>query len=254
LNLFELAGRAAVVTGGNGGIGLAIAKALALSGAKVMIAGRNPAKTEASVKSIAAAGGACVGLELDVSDPAACNSLSEQVLASLGGCDILVNCAGINVRAAASEVRLDDWHAIIAVNLTATLLCSQSIYPIMREQRGGKIICVGSMYSLFGAPMVAGYAASKGGVVQLAKSLATAWAPDNIQVNTILPGWIDTDLTERARQDVPGLNENVLSRTPAGRWGMPEDVAGAALFLASSASDFVTGISLPVDGGYSVRG
>jgi len=110
------------------------------------------------------------------------------------------------------------------------------------------------MYSLFGAPMVAAYAASKGGLVQMAKSLACAWAPDNVQVNTILPGWIETDLTARAQQDVPELRQSVIARTPAGRWGVPEDVAGAALFLASPASDFVTGAVLPVDGGYSARG
>jgi 2-deoxy-D-gluconate 3-dehydrogenase len=134
------------------------------------------------------------------------------------------------------------------------LFCAQAVYPHMKAAGGGKIVNIGSMYSIFGAPLVAPYAASKGGVAQLTRSLATAWAADNIQVNAILPGWHDTDLTRSAREQVPGLNEIVMSRTPAGRWGEPDDLAGAAVFLASPASDFVTGVLLPVDGGFSARG
>jgi 2-deoxy-D-gluconate 3-dehydrogenase len=124
----------------------------------------------------------------------------------------------------------------------------------MKKAGGGKIINIGSMMSIFGAPLTAAYAASKGGIVQMTRALATAWAKDNIQVNSILPGWIDTELTQRARVDIEGLNENVLSRTPAGRWGKPEDFAGIAVFLAAPASDFVTGTAIPVCGGFSVRG
>jgi 2-deoxy-D-gluconate 3-dehydrogenase len=122
----------------------------------------------------------------------------------------------------------------------------------MREGGSGKIINIGSMLSILGAPYAAAYGASKGGIVQFTRSIATAWAPDNIQANAVLPGWIDTELTQGARRQVPGLNERVLARTPAGRWGVPQDLAGIAVFLASSASDFVTGTAIPVDGGYSI--
>jgi 2-deoxy-D-gluconate 3-dehydrogenase len=124
----------------------------------------------------------------------------------------------------------------------------------MKKAGGGKIINIGSMMSIFGGPMSAPYAASKGAVVQLTKSLAVAWARDNIQVNAVLPGWIDTELTAAARQQMEGLNERVLSRTPAGRWGEPKDLAGIAVFLAGAASDFLTGAAIPLDGGFSVSG
>ena len=128
---------------------------------------------------------------------------------------------------------------------------SKAAYPLMAARGGGKIVNIGSIMSIFGSPMSAPYAAAKGGLVQMTKALATAWAGDNIQVNAILPGWIDTDMTVTAREQVPGLNDRVLARTPAGRWGRPADLGGAALFLCAPASDFVTGIALPVDGGYS---
>jgi 2-deoxy-D-gluconate 3-dehydrogenase len=137
-------------------------------------------------------------------------------------------------------------------NLTAAFQCSQAAYPHMLKAKGGKIINIGSMMSIFGAPYAAPYASSKGGIVQMSRAMATAWAKDNIQINSILPGWIDTDLTKGARAEVPGLNERVLARTPAGRWGSPDDFAGIAVFLASRASDFVTGTAIPVDGGYSI--
>jgi 2-deoxy-D-gluconate 3-dehydrogenase len=124
----------------------------------------------------------------------------------------------------------------------------------MKAAGGGKVINIGSMMSIFGASFATVYAATKGGVVQMTKALACAWAPDNIQVNAVLPGWIDTDLTRTARQQVDGLHDRVLARTPAGRWGGPEDMAGIAVFLASPASDFVTGTAIPVDGGYSSQG
>jgi len=140
------------------------------------------------------------------------------------------------------------------MSISGALFCAQSVYPHMKAAGGGKILNIGSMYSLFGAPLVAPYAASKGGLVQLTRSLAAAWAADNIQVNAILPGWINSDLTRSARQQIEGLNESVLARTPMGRWGEPAELAGAAVFLCSAASDFVTGALLPVDGGYSARG
>ena len=140
------------------------------------------------------------------------------------------------------------------LNLTSVFLCSQAAYPHLKKSGNGKIINNGSMASLFGFPFTAAYGSSKGGIVQLTKSLATAWAGDNIQVNVILPGWIDTPLTVQAREQVPGLHEKVLTRCPAGRWGTGDDFEGATVFLASSASDYITGISLTIDGGYSVAG
>src|SRR5437868_824700 len=138
-------------------------------------------------------------------------------------------------------------------NLTGALVCCQAAYPHMQRQGGGKIINIGSMMAIFGAAYAAAYSASKGAIVQLSKSLATAWAKDNIQVNAVLPGWFDTELTRDARHQVPGLNERILNRTPAGRWGMPDDLAGVAVFLSGPASDFVTGATIAVDGGFSAE-
>jgi 2-deoxy-D-gluconate 3-dehydrogenase len=167
---------------------------------------------------------------------------------------ILVNNAGINIRKQPQEYTLAEWHAILDTNLTSAFVCSQIVYPEMKAAGGGKIINIGSMTSLFGASFLAPYGASKGGVMQLTKSLAAAWAPDNIQVNAVLPGWIDTDLTRRGRQAIPELHDRVIARTPAARWGDPDDLAGIAVFLASPASDFITGTAIPVDGGYSALG
>jgi 2-deoxy-D-gluconate 3-dehydrogenase len=176
------------------------------------------------------------------------------VVAEFGRCDILVNNAGMSIRKRPELISEDEWREVLDVNLGGTLFCAQAVYPHMKAAGRGKIVNIGSMYSIFGAPLVAPYAASKGGVAQLTRSLAAAWAADNIQVNAILPGWLDTDLTRSAREQAAGLNEAVLTRTPAARWGVPDDLAGAAVFLASAASDFVTGALLPVDGGFSARG
>jgi len=249
--MFDLSGKVAVVTGGNGGIGLAIAGAMAGAGAQVAIAARNQAKSQSAVEKI---GPAAISLAYDLGEEGAADRLAEQVAHRFGRCDILVANAGMNIRKTPEQLAAGEWQVVINTNLTGAFLTCQAIYPLMKRQGGGKIICIGSMYSLFGAPMVAAYAASKGGLVQMAKSLACAWAPDNVQVNTILPGWIETDLTARAQQEVAGLQQSVVARTPAGRWGVPGDVAGAALFFGSRASDFVTGTVLPVDGGYSARG
>ena len=251
MTLFDLSGKVALISGGNGGIGLAIAEAFAEAGAQVVIGARDRAKSRAAVARV---GKGCIDVPLDVTDQASVTGAAEAVRARFGRCDVLVASAGMNIRKPPADITLEDWDQVLRTNLTGTLLLAQALHPLMRDGGGGKIICLGSMYSLFGAPMVAAYAASKGGVVQLAKSLAAAWAADNIQVNAILPGWVETDLTARARQDVPTLNDSVLARTPAGRWGQPEDVAGSAVFLASRASDFVTGAVLAVDGGYSIRG
>jgi len=254
MNPFDLSGKAALVTGGNGGIGLGMAQGLARAGAAVALAGRDARKNAAAVRELEALGAKAVSLEVDLSDASACRAALDKALGELGRLDILVNNAGTNIRKQPQDYTLEEWRLVIDTNLTAAFVASQAAYPHMKRAGGGKIVNIGSMMSLFGASFVAPYGASKGGIVQLTKALATAWAKDNIQVNAVLPGWIDTALTRRARQDVPGLHERVLARTPAGRWGAPEDLAGIAVFLCSAASDFVTGTAIPVDGGYSAQG
>jgi 2-deoxy-D-gluconate 3-dehydrogenase len=254
LNPFDLSGRVAIVTGGNGGLGLGMAHGLARARAAIAIAARDEKKGQAAVKELSSSASRCQFYSFDASSASSCRKLVESVIGDFGSCDILINNAGMNIRKAPEQISEQEWHEILNVNLGAALFCAQAVYPHMKAAGRGKILNIGSMYSLFGAPTVAAYAASKGGLVQLTRSLAAAWAPDNIQVNAILPGWVDTELTRRARQQVAGLHEFVLSRTPAGRWGEPEDIAGAAVFMCSSASDFVTGAALPVDGGYSARG
>jgi 2-deoxy-D-gluconate 3-dehydrogenase len=247
----ELSGRVAVVTGGNGGIGLGLARGLARAGARVVVAARKADKSEAAVDALRQLGSDALAIAVDVTEEASVNALVEQVVTRCGRLDVLVNNAGINIRQPVQDLGLDQWHRVLDTNLTSSFLCAKAVYPHMKRGGGGKIINVGSMLSIFGAAYAPAYGASKGGIVQLTKSLAVAWAPDHIQVNAILPGWIDTELTRRARVEVSGLNERVVARTPAGRWGVPEDFEGIAAFLAGPASNFVTGTAIPVDGGYS---
>ena len=248
MNPFDLKGKSALVTGGNGGIGLGIARGLAQAGAKVAIAGRNEAKNRAALKELGAQGFAVSG---DVNDAAAVKRMVAGTVKAFGGLDILVANAGINLRKPPQDYTLEEWHRIMDTNLTSVFACCQAVYPEMQRRGGGKILTIGSMTSLFGFDVGPVYAASKGAVVQLTKSLAAAWAKDNIQVNSILPGFIDTELTQGARRVIPGMHERVVARTPARRWGEPADLAGTAVFFCSRASDFVTGTALPVDGGFS---
>jgi 2-deoxy-D-gluconate 3-dehydrogenase len=254
MSLFDLTGRVAIVTGGNGGIGLGMAEGLAAAGAAVVLAGRNAAKGAAAVKQIAQAGGKAEFADVDVTSETSCRALIDGVAAKHGKLDILVNNAGTNIRKAPDVLTAADWHTVIDTNLTSAFVCSHAAYPHMKKAGGGKIINIGSMMSIFGAGFAPAYAASKGGIVQFGRACASAWAKDNIQVNAVLPGWIDTDLTKGARREVAGLHERVLARTPAARWGIPEDFAGIAVFLSCAASDFVTGTAIPVDGGFSVQG
>jgi 2-deoxy-D-gluconate 3-dehydrogenase len=250
MKLFDLSGRVAVVTGGNGGIGLGMAKGMAAAGAAIVVAGRDATKNSAAVKQLKEAGAEASAIPVDVLQEESCRALIDRTVKAHGRLDILVNNAGMSIRKQPEQYTLAEWHTVLDSNLTSAFLCSHAAYPAMKE-RGGKIINIGSMMSIFGAPFATAYAASKGGMVQMTKSMATAWAKDNIQVNAILPGWIDTALTRRAREQVQGLHDSVLKRTPAARWGMPDDFAGIAVFLAAPASDFVTGAAIPVDGGFS---
>lgn len=250
----DLRGKAAVVTGGNGGIGLGIARGLGAAGAAVVVAGRDRAKTEAAAAALRDAGIAAAGCLHEVTSEASARDLVRFTAERYGRLDILVNNAGINDRKPPQDYALAEWQRIIDANLTGTFIACQAAYPAMQAAGGGKIITIGSMMTRFGHALLAPYAASKGGVGQLTMALACAWAKDRIQVNAILPGWIETELTRRAREQIPGLDERVVARTPAGRWGRPEDLAGLAVFLASPAADFVTGALIPCDGGYSAQG
>src|SRR4051812_37145308 len=250
MNPFDLTGRTAIVTGGNGGIGLGMAEGLVAAGAKVAIVGRDAEKNRQALARLKGA----IAIPADLTSETACRAMVQDTVERLGRLDILVNNAGINIRKAPQDYSLDEWRLVLDSNLTSAFIASQAAYPHLRVAGGGKIVNIGSMMSIFGASFVAAYGASKGGMVQLTRALACAWAKDNIQVNAVLPGWIDTALTQRARREVDGLHERGLARTPAPRWGAPADLAGIAVFLCSPASDFVTGTAIPVDGGYSAQG
>jgi 2-deoxy-D-gluconate 3-dehydrogenase len=252
--LFNLAGRVALVTGGNGGIGLGFARGLAWCGAAVMVAGRDQAKNTAAVAELQGLGATADGVTVDVTSKESLAAMVAATVARFGRLDILVNNAGTNIRRRPEEVSLEDWHTVLNTNLTSTMFASQAAYPHLKAHGVGRIINNGSMLSIFGMPLHAAYASSKGAVVQLTKSLATAWAKDGITVNCVLPGWIDTELTRKARADMPGLNDNVVKRAPAGRWGEPSDFEGIAGFYASDAAAYVTGTAIAVDGGYSIQG
>jgi len=250
--LFSLSGKVAIVTGGGSGIGLGIAEGLSQAGARVALVGRDAAKLGTAASKLASAtGGEFLPLAGDVADEAQVESAVRGVVDRFGRIDILFNNAGISIRKQPQDYVLDEWRRVMDVNLTSALLMSQAVYPSMKAAGGGKIVNTGSMASIFGAAYAAPYAASKAGIVQLTKSLALAWAADNIQVNAILPGWFETAMTDRAKIEVPGLDERVSARIPAGRWAKPSDMAGIAIWLSSRASDYVTGAAIPVDGGYS---
>ena len=249
--LFDLTGKVAVVTGGNGGIGLGIAMGLAGAGANIVIAARSVEKTAQALENIRALGVEAHGITVDVTQEPAIQRIVTSTIDHMGRLDILVNNSGIAVRAQPQELTAAQWDSVVDVNLRAAFLASKAAYAQMVKAGGGKIINVGSMYSIFGSDWGAPYAASKGGLVQLTKSLAVAWAKDNIQVNAVLPGWIVTDLTRGIQDADPNRYDNISRRIPTGRWGEPSELAGAAVFLASTASDYVTGATLAIDGGYS---
>jgi 2-deoxy-D-gluconate 3-dehydrogenase len=251
MTLFDLSGRVALVTGGNGGIGLGMAKGLAACGARVMITGRDAAKNAAAVAEL---GDGAASFQADLTAPGAAEALVAEVLARAGRIDILVNNAGTNIRKRPDIVTDEEWATVLDTNLTALMRLTRAAYPALKASGHGRVINIGSMLSLFGVAFSPAYGASKGAVVQYTRSLASAWAADGITANAILPGWIDTALTRQARKDVPTLHDSVMARVPAKRWGDPADFAGIAAFLASDAAAFVTGAAIPVDGGYSTQG
>ncbi|NRP72184.1 2-dehydro-3-deoxy-D-gluconate 5-dehydrogenase [Ensifer psoraleae] len=249
--MFNLSGKTAIVTGGNGGIGLAMAAALGEAGASVALVARDETKGAKAAAELGNRGIDAAFFSADVAVEQSVRETVDAVAARFGSVDILVNNAGIAIRKRPEDYSLAEWHKVLDTNLTSAFLMAHAAYPYMRRAGAGKIVNIGSIMSYLAAPFTVAYSASKGGLVQLTKALATAWAADNIQVNAILPGWIDTDLTVSAREQVDGLNDNVMHRTPAKRWGSPDDFKGPVVFLSSSASNFVTGTQLLVDGGYS---
>lgn len=249
-SLFDLRGKVAIVTGGNGGIGLGCALGLAEAGADVAIWARNPEKGKSAIAKLEACGVRAKFFQVDVTNRIQINAAVNETVTALGGIDILIANAGMNLRKRPEDFSAEEMSRMWQVNISAPFECAQAVYEEMKRRGGGKIITIGSMTSIFGFGISPAYAASKGAVLQLTKSLASAWGQDNIQVNAILPGWIKTEMTVQTR-GIPGVNEQIASRTPAGRWGKPEDLVGAAVFLSSRASDYVTGVALPVDGGFA---
>lgn len=249
LDFFRLDGKVALVTGAASGIGAAIATAFAQAGAEVAVHGNRRAADE-TAQSI---GGKAAAFQADLSTTNGAESLFAQVKERFGRVDVLINNAGTIRRAAAEETSLEDWEHVLQVNLTSLFQLSQSVArDMIARSSGGKIINIASLLSFQGGIRVPAYAASKGGVAQLTKALANEWAPKNIQVNAIAPGYIATTNTEALQADET-RNRQILERIPAGRWGQPQDLTGAAVFLASRASDYVTGTVLTVDGGWMGR-
>ena len=237
-----LKGRTALVTGGMSGIGAAIGQGLAAAGAQVAVTGVSQAEVSAA-KTDAEFGGQCAEI-LDVRDADAVNSL----IGSFSKLDVLVNCAGAIRRGAEHDPEV--FHQVVDINLNGTMRCCAAARPLL-QQSGGAIVNIASMLSSFGGGLVPGYAASKGGVVQLTKSLAIAYAPDTIRVNAVAPGWIATPLTQALQGDL-SRSQPIIDRTPMKRWGRPDDIPGAVAFLCSPAAAFITGTILPVDGGYLI--
>jgi 2-deoxy-D-gluconate 3-dehydrogenase len=253
--LFDLTDRVAVVTGGNGGIGRSIALGLAKAGATVAVLGRNDEKNQNVLSELKAIGVRAIAVKVDLTDRAALEPVFKKVEHELGGVDILVNNAGnVSLSGGVLQEKPEDWDNVIETQLNAVFLLSRLAAKSMLDRKAGKIINIGSMYSYFGSGLIPSYSAAKGAIVQLTKSMAIELAPHNIQVNAIAPGWIETDMTAPVRTtSMKAMNDEILARTPAGRWGQADEVAGTAIYLASHASDFVTGETIRVDGGYAIR-
>src|SRR6202049_787897 len=252
-SLFDLSGRTAVVTGANGGIGRAIAVGLARAGASVAVLARNEEKNQRVLAELKSIGRPALVSRLDVTGRAALAPAVTKVERALGNIDILVNNAGIvALTGGVLNETVDIWDNTIETHLNACFLLSQLVAKSMVTRKcGGKIINLASMYSIFGSGLVPSYSAAKGAIVQLTKSMAIELARHNIQVNAIAPGWIETDMTAAVRNSP--MNDAILARTPAGRWGQPEERAGTAVYLSSRGSTLVTGTTIRVDGGYAIR-
>jgi 2-deoxy-D-gluconate 3-dehydrogenase len=245
-HLFDLSGQKALVTGGSGGLGRAAAEGLKQAGAAVALAGASERVAEVAAEL------GCLGLRADLADRAGPRRLFADAVEALGQVDILVAAHGLTTRHKAEEFPLDEWDRTLAVNLTSVFELCQLAGRHMLARGRGKIITIASLLSFSGGITVPAYAASKGGVAQITKALANEWAGRGVNVNAIAPGYFDTPLTTALKND-PARSRQILERIPAGRWGQPADLKGAVVFLASSASDYVHGVVLPVDGGWLAR-
>ncbi len=246
--LFSIEGRIAMVTGSTGGLGSLFARGLAENGCTVILNGRTREKVDRQVEEFRESGYDTFGFAFDVTDGEQINGFIQQVTGDIGIIDILVNCAGINLRAPLEDFKDEDWDRVIGLNLTAAYKMSKAVVKGMIEQKRGKIINIGSLQSELSRPSIAPYAASKGGIKMLTKGMATDWAKYNIQVNGIAPGYFKTDMTRPLYED-PEFDAWLCNRTPSNRWGEREELLGALLFLASPASSYVNGHMLYVDGG-----
>jgi 2-deoxy-D-gluconate 3-dehydrogenase len=251
LTIFDLTGRVAAVTGGNGGIGKGIALALAEAGAAVAILARNEEKNRAALAELRSFTTQAIAIRLDVNHRSELSAAFDQIAGQLGPVDILVNNAGIALTGGALKLSPEDWDRVLETNLNSCFFLSQIAARSMAARKTGKIINIASEYSRFGNSIAPSYAASKGALIQLTKSMAIELAAYNVQVNAIVPGWIESEMTAPIKSR-PFYNE-ILMRTPAGRFGTPAECGGAAIFLASHASDFITGATIFVDGGYAIR-
>lgn len=255
LSLFDLSGRVAIVTGGNGGIGRSLALGLAGAGASVAIVGRNTDKNGRVLDELKAIGNPATAIALDITHRDKLAPAMQRIESELGRVDVLINNAGIvSISGGILEESPEDWDTVIETQLNAVFLLSKLAAESMKRNEAGKIINIASMYSYFGSAVVPSYSAAKGAIVQLTKSMAIELGVHGIQVNAIAPGFIETDMTAPVRtEDFKAMNDEIIARTPAGRWGQPDELIGAGIFLASRASDFVTGEILRVDGGYAIR-
>jgi len=249
MNLFNLKGKVALVTGGTQGIGLAISKTLSAAGATLCINGRSTEKLEACKKEFEAQGTQVYTYAFDVTDETAVDKAITSIEKELGSIDILVNNAGVIKRMPILETSVKDYKQVLDINLNAPLIMAKRVVPGMIAQRSGKIINMCSMMSIYGRNNVSAYAASKGALKLLTENMCCEWAKYNIQINGIGPGYITTDLTGDLNNEGNPFNDLIMTRTPAGRWGDPEDIGNAALFLSSKAANFVNGHVLFVDGG-----
>lgn len=249
LNMFDLSGKVAWITGACYGIGMGIAKALACAGAKIAVNGRQQAHVESALAEYRAEGFSVYGRVCDVTDEAAVRAFVQDVERELGAIDILVNNAGMIVRIPMIEMDVSDFRKIVDVDLTAQFICAKAVLPRMIEMGHGKIINICSMMSELGRETISAYTAAKGGLKMLTRAICAEYAGQNIQCNGIGPGYIATPQTAPLREDGNPMGEFIVSRTPAARWGTPEDLEGPAVFLASDASNFVNGQILYVDGG-----
>lgn len=249
MKLFNLSNKNALITGGTHGLGMAIAEGLAIAGAQLIITGTTPSKMAEAISYYTSKGYKAKGYLFDVTDENVAAENVEKISKEVGDIHILVNNAGIIKRELAITMPVADFRKVIDVDLVGPFIMSQLVAKQMIERKEGKIINICSMMSELGRNSVSAYAAAKGGLKMLTKNLATEWAKHNIQVNGIGPGYFATSQTEPIRIDGHPFNEFIISRTPAARWGNPEDLAGTAVFLASKASDFVNGQIIYVDGG-----